>query len=289
MTSNPFSPPSEVRIVPPTPGHPLPPDVLMAQERLRQHLADPKAVAVDRGHTRRLHPLVPVLLAPFAAIAALSVPGYFLDPFVNARIWSIICGATALLVSIPLALAFRDSRAFVDRNEPHDASSACDSYWRALLEWPEMSWATLAPSTREASTLDVAGVEFRIDKPSAFRRWTRWTAFIRKGHSGRAVIRGPIRIVELRDDYAVTEAPLAVGYHQPPPGDQLMVLLGFLLFAILGALIVARWIRSDTFWRHKRHQVRQRWIRGSNGAWYLLDPAGDLIIPTAKSGASDAG
>lgn len=237
-----------------------------ARAALRLHASDPQACAADRRLAGpAVAPAVWLSLVLFGAVLWWR----------SSEPWT---GVLALFLAWRLArLLLRDWRLYRARLA-HDPARAARIYWEALVWRVGLAFSQLAPSVRgqrvppprlpDALEPDSGEVPALSD-PASLSEWA--TAFARPGprrYGGLTVRR--VEIHQQAADFAVTRATLrasASAYCVAPFAVLAMVVMPWpgLLFAVLVAV------------GHRRTAdivLDQRWLRGQDQRWYLLDPAG---------------
>ncbi len=225
----------------------------------------------QRGGRFRVAPIAATLVGLVAmAGAAFSVTSAGSDALVIGIVAGILGLVAALLGVIFLAM---DAR-LGDRDQPADCDKAALTYWRSIAMRPPYAWTILSPTARqlpvsvpELIPVIVTPGAHELGSPQTFKAWT--AAFIRGGGGQQRQIRvvtNPV-VTRLEGDYAETETQIE--FSSIPQWFMVVAAIAVVLIRIIGLvlLLVAQFVL-----RQKRiATVHQRWLRGSNGAWYLLD------------------
>ena len=161
-----------------------------------------------------------------------------------------------------------------DRDQPHHVDRAAITYWRSIAIRPPYAWSVLTPTARELPVpvpdlvpVVVTPGTHELGSAPSFKAWTG--GFIRGGGGQQRQVRvvtNPV-VTKLEGDYAETETQIE--FSSIPQWFMVVAAIAVVLIRLIGLvlLLVAQFVL-----RQKRIvTVHQRWLRGSNGAWYLLD------------------
>lgn len=250
-------------------------DLDAARKALAAHVGNSAVLEADRyarGGRVRTVPLVATALGLLLGLTAGGVVSSTSGD--DAVIFAIVAGIVgffaALLGGIFVILDLR----LGDRDQPQDVDGAARAYWRSIAMRPPYAWTILSPTARalpvtvpDLTPVIVTPGTHELGSPASFKTWTE--GFVRVGGGQQRqlrVVTNPV-VTTLEGDYAETETQ--VEFSSIPRWFMVVAAVGIVLIRIIGLvlLLVAQFVL-----RQKRIvTVHQRWLRASNGVWYLLD------------------
>jgi hypothetical protein len=247
-------------------------DIEEALERLREHLADPAAVAHDKataGPRVRAVGWISGLVAAAAAAAAV-VGQKELAMFVLGLVIAAVAGIFAIvLLALDLSLVPRDQRA--------SPEATLKSFLKSIgMGRNGYAWSALCPTAREQTvrTPDIAPVEavegdFSLASENEFKAYV--SSFARPGQGKmRTMAVKKVLVNRIDGDVASIEAELV--FQSWPQWISIAIAVGAVVFrpAIIVGVILLYTLR-------KKREVRctKTMLRADNGVWYVYD--GDLL------------
>ena len=275
---NPFAPSGVTRAEPGLLAPSRAVDLDAARVALAAHTRNPDARTTDRaarGPAVRYGGPIAAGLGLLAVVVGVGLAASGGDAFVVLGIVSAMFGfVVALLGAIFVVVDLR----LTDRGAPHDAVAAATTYWRTVTLRPGVAWSALSPTARGASVpapalppLPTGPGVFTLRDWRVFRDWTRTFAVNGHGQTRSCQWRST-RVVREQGDAAETVTTVRIS--ALPQWAMAVTVVAFVLVRILGLILFG--VFHFTVRKSVDVAVEQRWLRGDDGAWYLLDAA---VVP----------
>jgi hypothetical protein len=247
-------------------------DIEEALERLREHLADPAAVAHDKAKAGpRVRPVGWISALVAAAAAAAAIAGQKeMAIFVLGLVTAVVAGILAIVfVALDLSL--------VPRDQPSSPEATLKAFLKSIAMGRNgYAWSCLCPTAREQTvrTPDIAPVEtvegdFSLASENEFKAYV--ASFARAGQSKiRTMAVKKVVVAGVDGEVATIDAELM--FQSWPQWVSIVIAVGAAVFrpAIIVGIILLYAMR-------KKREVRctKTMLRADNGVWYVYD--GNLL------------
>lgn len=251
-------------------------DIAHALERLEEHLADAKAVELDRKEAggRLRIPTIVFIIVSFLVVGATVIA-------LNGNIGTRSDGVdfafgvfAAFIVFLTIILVVTDLR-FVRRDQPAAPEETLKYFFRAItLARLGYAWASLCPTAREQMVespalgdIPVGPGTFTLRSTKDLKDYTQ--TFARPGNGQMRTMQIK-RASLIREDGDVAIVEVQAVFQAWPQWAQIVSVIGFVIMRLLGAVLYFVLFLA----LRKTHEIifRKTLIRGSNGVWYVYSP-----------------